>query len=74
MGSAARWIDELLELTTACQSREEYAAARLESLQRMIGFDALYVGAARPDHPTPEPSVSGVSKRDVANCEASADR
>ncbi len=74
MASPARWIDELLELTTACQSREEYEAARLASLQRAIGFDALYVGAALPDDPKSEPSVSGVSKRYVANCEANADR
>ena len=74
MVTSARWIDELLELTTACQSREEYEAARLESLQRAVGFDALYVGAALPDDPRPEPSVSGVSKRYVATCEANAHR
>jgi len=74
MASAERWVEELLELTTACQSSEEYEAARLESLQRAIGFDALYVGAALPDGPTPAPSVSGVSQRYVATCEANAER
>jgi DNA-binding CsgD family transcriptional regulator len=74
MASAERWVDELLELTTTCQNREEYEAARLESLERAIGFDALYVGAALPDDPKPEPSVSGVSPRYVATCEANADR
>gem|GEM_PF-4929538 len=63
-----------MELTTACQSREEHEAARLESLQRAIGFDALYVGAALPDDSKPEPSVSGVSKRHAAKCESNAER
>jgi DNA-binding CsgD family transcriptional regulator len=74
MASAARLVDELLELTTACPTRTEYEQARLECLERAIGFDALYVGAAAPDDPPQEPSVSGVSKRSVATCEANADR
>lgn len=74
MASAARLVDELLELTSVCPTRAEYERARLESLERAIGFDALYVGAASPDDARQEPSVSGVSKRYVANCEANADR
>jgi DNA-binding CsgD family transcriptional regulator len=63
-----------LDLTTASQSREEYEAARLECLQRAFGFEALYVGAAEPEDPVPEPSVSGVNQRVVASCERHADR
>jgi DNA-binding CsgD family transcriptional regulator len=74
MSAAPRLVDELLELTTACRSREEYERARLECLERAIGFEALYVGAVTPDDERPEPSVSGVSKRVVAHCESHADR
>jgi DNA-binding CsgD family transcriptional regulator len=74
MASALRLVDELLELTCACPTRAEYERGRLESLERAIGFDALYVGAAAPDDARQEPSVSGVSQRYVAHCEANADR
>lgn len=74
MASAARLVDELLELTCACPTRAEYEQARLEALERAIGFDALYVGASAPDDARQEPAVSGVSKRYVATCEANADR
>jgi DNA-binding CsgD family transcriptional regulator len=74
MASAVRLVDDLLELISACATRAEYEQARLETLERAIGFDALYVGAAAPDDLRQEPSVSGVSKRYVATCEANADR
>jgi DNA-binding CsgD family transcriptional regulator len=74
MASPGRLVDDLLALTTVCRTRAEYEQARLECLERAIGFDALYVGAAAPEDPRQEPSVSGVSKRYVATCEANADR
>ncbi len=74
MSGSPRLVDELLELTTACRSRQEYEAARLRCLERAIGFDALYVGAAAPEEAPVEPSFSGVSHRVVADCEAHAER
>jgi len=74
MASSARLVDELLELTRVCPTRAEYEQARLEALERAIGFDALYVGAASQSDVRQEPSVSGVSKHHVATCEANADR
>lgn len=74
MACAQRLVDELLDLTTSSRSRQEYEAARLACLERAFGFEALYVGAAEPEDPVPEPSVSGVNKRVVADCEQHADR
>lgn len=74
MSGAPRLVDELLELTTTCRSRQEYEAARLACLERAFGFDALYVGAAAPENAPEAPSVSGVDGGVVADCEAQADR
>lgn len=73
MSSAQRLVAELLDLTTGSRSVREYEAARLQCLERAVGFDALYVGAAERED-VPDPSVSGVDTRVVADCERHADR
>lgn len=73
MGAPAL-VDELLEAATVSRSREEYEATRLSLLERAIGFDALYVGAAQPCDERSRPSTAGVDGGIVARCEAQADR
>jgi DNA-binding CsgD family transcriptional regulator len=63
-----------MDLTATCRDREEYEAARLEWLERAIGFDTSYVGAATPEAATAVPAVSGMNANAVARCEAHADR
>lgn len=66
-------IAELSGLISECQSRTEYEAARLEWLERAVGFDASYFGAATPRQLV-TPVVSGVDTQRVEYCEARADR
>lgn len=77
MGGAeatARSIDALVDLTAQCRSRADYEVARLEWLQRTIGFDTSYIGAASPDAPSSEPKFTGISAPNVSKCEAHIDR
>ncbi len=66
-------IDELAGLIGECTSRSEYEAARLAWLERAIGFEASYFGAATPQQSV-TPIVSGVNVERVEHCEAHADR
>lgn len=66
-------ITQLLGLTAECTSRCDYESARLQWLERAIGFDASYFGAAEPEQQM-APVVSGVSGVRVEQCEAHADR
>jgi DNA-binding CsgD family transcriptional regulator len=74
MSGAVPSVEALVELTSECRTRQEYEAARLEWLERAIGFDASYFGAALPEAVPPAPTVSGVDARYTARCEAQADR
>lgn len=66
-------IVELSGVLSECVSRAEYEAARLEWLERAVGFEASYFGAASPQQLV-TPVVSGVDTRRVESCEARADR
>lgn len=67
-------VHDLLGLTAECSARDEYLAARLEWLERVIGCDAAYFGPAEPAPRTNRPVVSGLSEKRVARCEAHTDR
>lgn len=67
-------VSDLLGLTAECSARDEYLAARLEWLERVIGCDAVYFGPAEPAPRASTPVVSGLSRKRVARCEAHADR
>lgn len=66
-------IAELAGLVSECGSRAEYEAARLEWLERAVGLEASYFGAAAPEQVL-TPTVSGVDTERVSQCEANADR
>jgi DNA-binding CsgD family transcriptional regulator len=66
-------VFELAGLVGECETRTEYQAARLAWLERAVGIDASYFGAASPGHAV-APSVSGVATERVEQCEAYADR
>jgi DNA-binding CsgD family transcriptional regulator len=66
-------IAQLAGLTAECTSRAEYEAARLQWLERAVGFDASYFGAAEPEQRM-TPVISGVSSAKVEECEAHAER
>jgi DNA-binding CsgD family transcriptional regulator len=66
-------VADLTGLTIECRTRQEYEAARLEWLERVVGFEASYFGAASPRQLV-TPLVSGVSTEKVQHCEARADR
>jgi DNA-binding CsgD family transcriptional regulator len=66
-------IAQLVGLTAECTSRAEYEAMRLQWLERAVGFDASYFGAAEPEQQI-TPVISGVSSTKVEQCEAHADR
>lgn len=66
-------IAQLAGLTAECTSRVEYEAARLQWLEKAVGFDASYFGAAGPEQQM-TPVTSGVSSAKVGECEAHADR
>lgn len=63
----------LLALTTECATAEQYEQARMEWLQRLIGFDLFYLGAAFPDVHL-ACATAGVDAPSVQSCEAKADR
>jgi DNA-binding CsgD family transcriptional regulator len=73
MSLAVDTVAELAGLLSECRSRTEYEAARLEWLERVVGFDASYFGAASPEQVV-TPSVNGVDRERVSRCEANADR
>jgi DNA-binding CsgD family transcriptional regulator len=64
-------IADLAGLASECRSRSEYEAARLSWLERAIGFDASYFGAAAPEQ-LRTPTVSGIDVGLVSRCEANA--
>jgi len=66
-------IAHLSGLISECRSRAEYQAVRLEWLERRVGFEASYFGAASPQQIV-SPVVSGVNAEQVERCEAQADR
>jgi DNA-binding CsgD family transcriptional regulator len=66
-------IGDLAGRIGECASRSEYEAARLAWLERAIGFEASYFGAATPLRSV-APVVSGVNVERVEHCEAHADR
>ena len=74
MGFSSGSIDELLGITSECETRVEYEAARLCWLERVVGFDSSYIGAAMPLAPVVAPVVSGVHPAYTAHCEARSDR
>lgn len=67
-------VEELLGITSECETRSEYEAARLEWLERAVGFDSSYIGEALPEAPALAPVVSGVHPAYTAHCEAQTDR
>ena len=73
MSFASDAASELAGLLSECRSRAEYEAARLAWLERVVGFDASYFGAASPEQLI-TPRVSGVDTERVSRCEANADR
>lgn len=73
MAIAADTASELAGLLSECRSRAEYEAARLDWLERVVGFDASYFGAASPEQVV-TPRVSGIDTERVSRCEANADR
>jgi DNA-binding CsgD family transcriptional regulator len=73
-GTRAGLVLELLDHTTQCHSLEEYERARNAWLDRHIGFDTCYVGAALPEAPRTPPRVVGISSPDLSRCEAHIDR
>ena len=73
MSSAPDSVAELAGLLGECRNRAEYEAARLAWLERSVGFDASYFGAASPEQLV-TPRVSGVDTERVSHCEANADR
>lgn len=73
MSFAGDTASELAGLLSECRSRAEYEVARLEWLERVVGFDASYIGAASPEQAR-TPTVSGVDTERVSRCEANADR
>lgn len=66
-------LSSLVALTADCPSRAAYEAARLDWLERTVGFDAFYCGAAEPPAAVP-PTVTGISTAFVDQCERRADR
>jgi DNA-binding CsgD family transcriptional regulator len=66
-------IADLAGVLNECESRSELEAARLEWLERAVGFDASYFGAASPQQRR-APAFSGVDSERVSRCEANADR
>lgn len=66
-------IVDLAGLVSECRSGTEYEAVRLEWLERAVGFDASYFGAASPEQ-NRAPTFSGVDTERVSRCEAHADR
>ncbi|MBS2016454.1 MAG: response regulator transcription factor [Deltaproteobacteria bacterium] len=66
-------LRELMGLLVECRTPEEHDEARLAWLERTIGFDTFYFGAAAPERPA-EPVVAGVAQEYVSHCEAQADR
>ena len=73
MSLAAGPVAELAGLLSECRSRADYEAARLEWLERVVGFDASYFGAASREQVV-TPRVTGVDTERVSRCEANADR
>jgi DNA-binding CsgD family transcriptional regulator len=66
-------LQALLRLTVECRTSDEYDAARAAWLDRVIGFDTLYFGAAKPEVQTAV-QVTGVDSGYVEGCESRADR
>lgn len=66
-------IAELSGVVSECRNRREYEAARHEWLERAVGFDASYFGAASPQQLV-TPVVSGIDTQRVEYCEARAER
>lgn len=66
-------ILELAGVASECRDRGEYERARLEWLERAVGFEASYFGAASPEQLV-APKVSGVDGARVSRCEANASR
>lgn len=73
MSLAAPTVAELAGLLSECRNRAEYEVARLDWLERAVGFDASYFGAASRDQVV-TPRVTGVDTERVSRCEANADR
>jgi DNA-binding CsgD family transcriptional regulator len=66
-------ILELAGVASECRDRGEYERARLEWLERAVGFEASYFGAASPEQSL-APKVTGVDGGRVSRCEANAGR
>jgi DNA-binding CsgD family transcriptional regulator len=66
-------IARLAEAIGECSSRREFEAVRLAWLDRAVGVDATYFGAASPNHSV-SPVISGVDAERVERCEAQSDR
>lgn len=66
-------VADLSGLTSECRTRQEYEAARLEWLERAVGFEASYFGAPSLRQSV-TPLVSGVSAAKVEHCESQAER
>lgn len=66
-------IVDLAGLVSECRSATEYETVRLEWLERAVGVDASYFGAASPEQAV-TPIVSGVDRERVSHCEANAER
>jgi DNA-binding CsgD family transcriptional regulator len=73
MSPALDSIADLAGLVSECRDRSEYCSARLAWLERTVGFEASYFGAASPEQSL-VPTVSGVDTARVSRCEAHADR
>lgn len=69
----AKPIQELLGRLVECRTAEEHEVARTTWLEREIGFDMVYYGAAVPERPA-TPIVSGVDPEYVSHCESQSDR
>jgi DNA-binding CsgD family transcriptional regulator len=68
-------LEALLELTTEATTRDEYVQCRERWLEREIGFDLSYVGAAMPsDGAVVVPDTSGVARSHVERCESDSPR
>jgi DNA-binding CsgD family transcriptional regulator len=74
MALPATSVASLLDATAQCHTRVEYEAARLAWLERAVGFDSSYVGAATPQDRVVTPAVTGVSAKHFTQCERDADR
>lgn len=66
-------LDEIVEAAIQAGSPEEYEAAVVQWLERHVGCDTFYLGAAVPSPPL-RPVVAGVAPAYVARCESESAR